>query len=140
MWTYERRLEYPVKICKPDPNAAQVIISQLGGPNGELGASLRYLSQRYAMPYPELSAILTDIGSEVPKCSEPTVLFTSFTPIASAFSNFSSQLGHCKRPLMRQLIKIYIHMFSFVYHDFIHNISVKGIILHFSQEIGRAHV
>ena len=46
MWTYERRLEYPVKICKPDPNAAQIIISQLGGPNGELGASLRYLNQQ----------------------------------------------------------------------------------------------
>ena len=64
MWTYERRLEYPVKICKPDPNAAQAIISQLGGPNGELGASLRYLSQRFSMPYPELKGLLTDIGTE----------------------------------------------------------------------------
>ena len=133
MFVYEKKLQHPVRIKNPNPKLAKIIISQYGGPHGEMGASLRYLSQRYAMPYPELSAILTDIGSEVPKCSEPAVLFTSFTPIASAFSNFSSQLGHCKRPLMRQLIKIYIHMFSFVYHDFIHNISVKGIILHFSQ-------
>ena len=64
MWTYERRLEYPVKICKPDPNAAQIIISQLGGPNGELGASLRYLNQRYTMTDRNVAGCLTDIGTE----------------------------------------------------------------------------
>ena len=64
MWTYERRLEYPVKICKPDPNAAQVIISQLGGPNGELGASRRYLNQRYTMTDRNVAGCLTDIGTE----------------------------------------------------------------------------
>ena len=64
MWTYERRLEYPVKICKPDPNAAQIIISQLGGPNGELGASLRYLNQRYTMTDRNVAGTLTDIGTE----------------------------------------------------------------------------
>jgi len=64
MWTYERRLEYPVKICKPDPNAAQLIISQLGGPNGELGASLRYLNQRYSMTDRKVAGTLTDIGTE----------------------------------------------------------------------------
>ena len=64
MWTYERRLEYPVKICKPDPNAAQAIISQLGGPNGELGASLRYLNQRYTMTDRKVAGCLTDIGTE----------------------------------------------------------------------------
>ena len=64
MWTYERRLEYPVKICKPDPNAAQAIISQLGGPNGELGASLRYLNQRYTMTDRNVAGTLTDIGTE----------------------------------------------------------------------------
>ena len=64
MWTYERRLEYPVKICKPDPNAAQAIISQLGGPNGELGASLRYLNQRYSMTDRNVAGALTDIGTE----------------------------------------------------------------------------
>lgn len=64
MWVYEKRLEYPIKITRPNPALAKLIISQYGGPDGELGASLRYLSQRYSMPYPELKAILTDIGSE----------------------------------------------------------------------------
>lgn len=64
MFFYDKSLEYPLDIKKPDPRAAQIIISQYGGPHGELGASLRYLSQRYSMPYPELRAILTDIGTE----------------------------------------------------------------------------
>ncbi len=64
MFQYEKKLQYPVKIKNPNPRYAQIIISQYGGPDGELGASLRYLSQRYAMPYPELKALLTDIGTE----------------------------------------------------------------------------
>lgn len=64
MWLYEKKLQYPVKIKNPDPKAAKILISQFGGPDGELGASMRYLSQRYTMPYPELKAILTDIGTE----------------------------------------------------------------------------
>ena len=64
MWIYEKRLQYPVKIARPNPRLAAIIISQYGGPDGELGASLRYLSQRYSMPYPELKALLTDIGTE----------------------------------------------------------------------------
>lgn len=64
MWIYEKRLQYPVNIKRPNPKLAKIIISQYGGPHGEIGASLRYLSQRYSMPYPELAAILTDIGTE----------------------------------------------------------------------------
>ncbi len=64
MWTYEKKLQYPVKIKNPNPKLAQLIISQYGGPDGELGASLRYLSQRFAMPYAELKGLLTDIGTE----------------------------------------------------------------------------
>ena len=64
MWTYEKKLQYPVKIDKPNPKLASVIISQYGGPDGELGASLRYLSQRYSMPFDELKGLLTDIGTE----------------------------------------------------------------------------
>ena len=64
MFVYEKKLQYPVKIKTPNPKLAAVIISQYGGPDGELGASLRYLSQRYSMPYPELKALLTDIGTE----------------------------------------------------------------------------
>ena len=64
MWKYEKRLQYPVDIKKPDARLAKVIMSQFGGPDGELGASQRYLSQRYAMPYPEVAALLTDVGTE----------------------------------------------------------------------------
>ena len=64
MFVYEKKLQYPVKIKNVNPKLASIIISQYGGPDGELGASLRYLSQRYSMPYPELKALLTDIGTE----------------------------------------------------------------------------
>lgn len=64
MWNYEKRLQFPVNIKESNAKLAQVIISQYGGPDGEMGASMRYLSQRYASPYREVSAILTDIGTE----------------------------------------------------------------------------
>lgn len=64
MWNYEKRLQYPVKIKKPNAKIAQVIMSQYGGPDGEMGASMRYLSQRYATPYREVAGVLTDIGTE----------------------------------------------------------------------------
>ena len=64
MFVYEKKLQYPVRIKNPNPKLAKFIISQYGGPDGELGASLRYLSQRYSMPYPELKGLLTDIGTE----------------------------------------------------------------------------
>lgn len=64
MWIYEKKLQYPINIKNTNASLAKMIIAQYGGPDGELGASLRYLSQRYTMPYPELKAILTDIGTE----------------------------------------------------------------------------
>lgn len=64
MWLYEKRLQYPVNVRKPDAKTAKIVMSQLGGPNGELGAALRYLSQRFTMPYPRVQALLTDIGTE----------------------------------------------------------------------------
>jgi len=64
MFVYEKKLQYPVRIKNTNPKLAAVIISQYGGPDGELGASLRYLSQRFSMPYPQLKALLTDIGVE----------------------------------------------------------------------------
>ena len=64
MWNYEKRLEYPINIQETNPKIAQYIISQYGGPDGEIGASLRYLSQRYSMPYKEVADLLTDIGTE----------------------------------------------------------------------------
>lgn len=64
MWNYEKRLEYPVHIKETNPQIAKFIMSQYGGPDGEISASLRYLSQRYSMPYREVMGVLTDIGSE----------------------------------------------------------------------------
>ncbi|MDD6985276.1 MAG: manganese catalase family protein [Eubacteriales bacterium] len=64
MWTYEKKLQYPVKIKNPNPAMAKLIISQLGGPDGELGASMRYLNQRYTMPWGEVVGILNDVGTE----------------------------------------------------------------------------
>ena len=64
MWQYEKRLQYPVNIKRSNPKLAQLIISQLGGPDGELGASMRYLNQRYTMPYDKVKGILTDVGTE----------------------------------------------------------------------------
>ena len=64
MWNYEKRLQYPVKITQTNPKIAQIIITQFGGPDGELAASMRYLSQRYTMPYKEVTGTLTDIGTE----------------------------------------------------------------------------
>ena len=83
MFVYEKRLEYPVKIKNTDPRLASIIISQYGGPSGELGASLRYLSQRYSMPYPELKGLLTDIGREASEMfhSEATAFFDAFATV-----------------------------------------------------------
>lgn len=64
MWTYDKKLQYPVKIARPNPALAKVIITQFGGPDGELAASMRYLSQRYSMPYKEVVGVLSDIGTE----------------------------------------------------------------------------
>ena len=83
MFVYEKKLQYPVRIQNTNPKLAALIISQYGGPDGELGASLRYLSQRYAMPYPELKGLLTDIGREVSEMfhSEATAFFDAFATV-----------------------------------------------------------
>ena len=80
MFVYEKKLQYPVKISNTNPALAKFIIAQYGGPDGELGASLRYLSQRYSMPYPELKGLLTDIGTEELGHLE-TVSYTHLTRI-----------------------------------------------------------
>lgn len=83
MFSYIKKLQYPINIKHPDPKAAAIIISQYGGPHGELGASLRYLSQRYSMPYPELKGLLTDIGTEAPEMfrSGATAFFDAFATV-----------------------------------------------------------
>lgn len=64
MWKYEKKLQYPINITKKDPKLANLIVTQYGGPQGELGAALRYLNQRYTMPDTKGRALLTDIGTE----------------------------------------------------------------------------
>ena len=83
MFMYSKKLQYPVRIKNPNPALAKVIISQYGGPDGELGASLRYLSQRYSMPYPELKGLLTDIGTEAPEMflSGANAFFDAFATV-----------------------------------------------------------
>ncbi len=83
MWSYDKRLQFPVKIKNPNPQTAKIVISQLGGPDGELGASMRYLNQRYAMPYKECKGILTDIGREAPEMflSGANAFFDAFATV-----------------------------------------------------------
>ena len=83
MWNYEKRLQYPVKITQTNPKLAKIIISQFGGPDGELAASMRYLSQRYTMPYKEVTGILTDIGTEAPEMfrSGANAFFDAFATV-----------------------------------------------------------
>ena len=83
MWIYEKRLQYPVKIARPNPALAKVVISQFGGPDGELAAANRYLSQRYSMPYEEVIATLNDIGREASEMflSEATAFFDAFATV-----------------------------------------------------------
>lgn len=91
MWQYEKKLQYPVKIKNCNPKLAQVIISQYGGPDGELAASLRYLSQRFAMPYPELKGLLTDIGIEDLFCAFIKVFV--FSPLERGGASLYSPLS-----------------------------------------------
>ncbi len=105
MWNYEKRLQYPVNISTPNPKIAQVILSQFGGPDGELAASMRYLSQRYTMPYRNVAGLLTDIGSEASEM---------FLSEANAF--------WCRNriaPFKGKFIQIYIYVLSVVNHHFV---------------------
>ena len=83
MWIYEKKLQYPIKIKNSNPGLAKLIISQLGGPDGELGASMRYLNQRYTMPYGEVVGILNDVGREASEMfhSEATAFFDAFATV-----------------------------------------------------------
>ena len=83
MWVYEKKLQYPVKINRPNAALAKVIVSQLGGPDGEMGAATRYLSQRYTMTSGETKGMLTDIGREASEMfhSEATAFFDAFATV-----------------------------------------------------------
>ncbi|MDO4451402.1 MAG: manganese catalase family protein [Lachnospiraceae bacterium] len=104
MWNYEKRLQYPVKITQTNPKIAQVIISQFGGPDGELAASMRYLSQRYTMPYKQVTGVLTDIGTEelaplcyISKFKRPFISFSHFS-ICIRLILANTQAAHISPP------------------------------------------
>lgn len=99
MWNYEKRLQYPVNITQTNPQIAQVIISQFGGPDGELSASMRYLSQRYTIPYREVAGLLTDIGSEASEMFQKDR--TSAKPVFFLFIYYFAQ--SFQRICMKQL-------------------------------------
>lgn len=86
MFVYEKKLQYPIRIKQCNPKLAQIIITQYGGPDGELNASLRYLSQRYSMPYAEVKALLTDIATFVSKVVHLYVGATVFETVNLHFS------------------------------------------------------
>lgn len=94
MFVYDKKLQYPVKIDKPNPRLAAIIISQYGGPDGELGASLRYLSQRYSMPFDELKGLLTDIGTEEPICNFYNLKYSKSQLQTSYLDIYSTKKGH----------------------------------------------
>lgn len=83
MWNYEKRLQYPINIKTPNAKLAQFIMSQYGGPDGEIGASMRYLSQRFTMPNRTSAAVLNDIGTEAPEMfrSGATAFFDAFATV-----------------------------------------------------------
>lgn len=91
MWQYEKKLQYPVNIKNPNPKYAQIIISQYGGPDGELGASMRYLTQRYSQPYNEIKGMLTDIGIEDLFCAFIKVFV--FSPLERGTASLYSPLS-----------------------------------------------
>lgn len=97
MWNYEKRLEYPVNITTPNPKIAQVILTQFGGPDGELSASMRYLAQRYTMPYRNIAGLLTDIGTEASKMHPP--------------AGFSAARQTAKSPMLLQVFAKIKHQF-----------------------------
>ncbi len=117
MFSYEKKLQYPVKIDKPNPRLAALIISQYGGPDGELGASLRYLSQRYSMPFDELKGLLTDIGTEAAEkaCLKGSLFDDALTP-----------------PPKREILQIYINLLIFCNHHFVQQFGIKLFVQGFS--------
>ena len=126
MWQYEKRLEYPVNIKQTDPKTAQYILSQYGGPDGEINASLRYLSQRYSIPYREVAGLLTDIATEEIAHFEMIAtivhqLTRDLTPEEIKASNFGPYYMTTPLP--------YGHRLPVVFHRMPVNSSLKAIRL-----------
>lgn len=98
MWNYEKRLQYPVKITQTNPKIAQIILTQFGGPDGELAASMRYLAQRYTMPYKEVTGILTDIGTEESVQKWYQLFYIIIGRYSFLYQSICSRIQHCCQP------------------------------------------
>ena len=135
MWNYEKRLQYPVKITQCNPQIAQVILSQFGGPDGELSASMRYLSQRYTMPYKECQALLTDIGISVTKLRiidrRKQYITSQHDEMFPTEAFFMSTLFHNQRPegclerrflTGRRAVRASVRFSCFIFFDMYHYI------------------
>lgn len=94
MWIYEKKMQYPVNIKNANPRLAKVIISQLGGPDGELGASLRYMCQRYTMPQAKVKGLLTDISTEELACARYQ-LYNQIKAAAGKCSHYAAAFSYC---------------------------------------------
>lgn len=119
MWNYEKRLQYPVKITQTNPKIAQIILSQFGGPDGELGASLRYFSQRYTMPYNEVIGTLTDIATEESAQKWYQLVSYYIGRYSFLYQSICSRIQHCCQPHQHLCIQnsiffqlSYIHLFT----------------------------
>lgn len=118
MWNYEKRLQYPVKITQTNPKIAQIILTQFGGPDGELAASMRYLAQRYTMPYKEVTGILTDIGTEETVQKWYQLVSYYIGRYSFLYQSICSRIQHCCQPHQHLCIQNSIFFFSYPTYTF----------------------
>ena len=138
MFVYNKKLQFPVKIDKTDPKLASIIISQYGGPDGELGASLRYLSQRFSMPYPELQGLLTDIGTTASICNPPAK--KTAPKGRRTYLSYHSFFYPVKDLTGRGKEISFSHKFSVLYSDNIPNCTFSPRVLLYRQGKGDTNV
>ena len=118
MWNYEKRLQYPVKITQTNPKIAQIILTQFGGPDGELAASMRYLAQRYTMPYKEVTGILTDIGTEESVQKWYQLVSYYIGRYSFLYQSICSRIQYCCQPHQHLCIQNSIFFFSYPAYTF----------------------
>lgn len=126
MWNYEKRLQYPVKITQTNPKIAQIILTQFGGPDGELAASMRYLAQRYTMPYKEVTGILTDIGTEESVQKWYQLVSYYIGRYSFLYQSICSRIQYCCQPHQHLCIQNSI-FFSVILHTPFHHILQQSI-------------
>ena len=132
MWNYEKRLQYPVKITQTNPKIAQIILSQFGGPDGELGASLRYFSQRYTMPYNEVIGTLTDIATEESVQKWYQLVSYYIGRYSFLYQSICSRIQHLCQPHQHLCIQNSI-FFSVILHTLYRHILLQSNQMEFAS-------